>query len=50
MIECITIKNFRAISESRVEGFTELNIFVGKNNSGKSTPLENPIMVKCITS
>lgn len=40
MIEYITIKNFRAISESRVEGFTELNIFVGKNNSGKSTLLE----------
>lgn len=40
MIEKITIKNFRGIAKGEIEGFTKLNIFVGRNNSGKSTVLD----------
>ncbi len=40
MLKSLDIKNFRGISEGRIEGFSNLNIFVGKNNSGKSSVLE----------
>ena len=40
MIEKISIKNFRGIAKGEIEGFTKLNIFVGRNNSGKSTVLD----------
>jgi len=40
MLRELTIKNFRGISEGYIEGFGELNVFVGRNNSGKSSVLE----------
>lgn len=40
MIKEIVIKNFRGVSEGRIEDFDKLNIFVGKNNCGKSTLLD----------
>ncbi|RLF91939.1 hypothetical protein DRN82_01225 [Thermococci archaeon] len=40
MIKKLEIKNFRGISEGKIEGFAQLNIFIGRNNSGKSTILE----------
>ncbi len=39
-IKYLEIENFRGIAKGKIEGFTQLNIFVGKNNSGKSTILE----------
>ena len=36
MLKSLTIKNFRGISE----GFSNLNVFVGRNNTGKSSVLE----------
>jgi AAA15 family ATPase/GTPase len=39
-IEYVEIENFRGVAKGKIEGFTQLNIFVGKNNSGKSTILE----------
>ena len=40
MIKRLEIENFRGISKGKIEGFSQLNIFIGKNNSGKSTILE----------
>jgi len=40
-LEWIEIKNFRGIKYAKLENFTNLNIFIGKNNTGKSTVLES---------
>lgn len=40
MIRAISIKNLRGIRDGRLEGFTELVVLVGPNNSGKSTVLD----------
>src|SRR3972149_6992663 len=40
MINGIVIKNFRGVSEGKIDDFENLNIFIGKNNSGKSTLLD----------
>lgn len=53
-IENIRIKNFRGFSDLEINNFNQVNIFIGKNNSGKSTVLEslflltgmsNPILI-----
>lgn len=36
----IRIENFRGIREGEIDGLTDVNILVGRNNSGKSTVLE----------
>lgn len=38
MIKNLTLKNFRAFKEQSFD-FAKLNIFIGKNNSGKSSAL-----------
>lgn len=40
MYKDITIKRFRGIKHLKIEGFRNVNLFVGKNNCGKSTILE----------
>ena len=40
LLESIEIHNFRGIENGRVEGLAEVNVFVGRNNSGKSTVVE----------
>ena len=40
MIKEIYISNFRGISELKINDFKQVNLLVGKNNSGKSTILE----------
>jgi energy-coupling factor transporter ATP-binding protein EcfA2 len=40
VIRAISIKNLRGIREGRLEGFTNLVVLVGPNNSGKSTVLD----------
>ncbi len=40
MLRSLTIENLRGISEGYIEGFGDLNVFVGRNNSGKSSVLE----------
>lgn len=40
MIERINIKGFRGIQEGQINDFRRVNLFVGQNNSGKSTLLE----------
>ncbi len=36
----ITIKNFRGIDHLMIDDFARVNVFLGQNNSGKSTVLE----------
>ncbi len=40
MLKRLTIKNFRGIAEGCIKDFGDLNVFIGKNNSGKSSILE----------
>lgn len=41
MLKSISIEGYRGISKILIEDFSEINIFVGFNNSGKSTILES---------
>lgn len=41
MFKSITIKNLRAITELHVDNLAQVNLFVGKNNCGKTTILES---------
>ncbi|AFI03948.1 AAA family ATPase [Helicobacter cetorum] len=40
MIQSIHIKNFKNFKDTKIEGFTKLNIITGENNVGKSNLLE----------
>lgn len=40
LIEKAFIKNFKGISECKIEGLSNINLFIGKNNSCKSTIME----------
>ncbi len=40
MIKNITVRDFRGIAEGTIEDFAKVNIFVGPNNTGKTTILE----------
>ena len=40
IVRGLEVRGFRGLREARIEGFTTLNIFVGRNNSGKSSVLE----------
>jgi len=46
LIGSLSIENFRGIKKGKVDGFGRINIFVGKNNSGKSTILELLCFIK----
>lgn len=39
-LQWIEIKNFRGIKYAKLKNFTDINVFIGKNNTGKSTVLE----------
>ncbi|MCD6368808.1 MAG: AAA family ATPase [Thermoproteales archaeon] len=39
-ISSISIRNFRGVRQGHIDGLTDVNIFIGKNGSGKSTILE----------
>ena len=39
-VRSVEIENFRGIEETRLEDCGELNVLVGRNNSGKSTILD----------
>ena len=40
MITSLEIKNYRAIKSCKIEGLSRVNVFIGRNNSGKSSLLE----------
>ncbi len=46
MINQISISNFRGIKEAEIEGLGQVNLFIGKNNSGKSSILEALCLAK----
>ena len=39
-LQWIEIKNFRGIKHAKLENFISINVFIGRNNTGKSTLLE----------
>jgi AAA15 family ATPase/GTPase len=39
MLQDITIKNYRTFKEFSVDGLAQVNLLVGKNNSGKTSLL-----------
>jgi AAA15 family ATPase/GTPase len=39
-LQSIAVRNFRGIREGKIDGFTDVNLFVGRNNSGKTTLIE----------
>lgn len=49
-LETISIQRFRGICEGKVEGFADVNLFVGRNNSGKTTVAEAIAWVAAIAS
>jgi AAA15 family ATPase/GTPase len=40
MLKQLTISNFRGFDSLKIDGFSKINLFVGKNNSGKTSILE----------
>ncbi|MGL2700592.1 AAA family ATPase [Helicobacter pylori] len=40
MIQSVRIKNFKNFKNTKIDGFTKLNIITGQNNAGKSNLLE----------
>lgn len=45
MIDSVKIDNFRGIHHCRIEGLSQVNLFFGKNNCGKSSLLEALFLV-----
>jgi AAA15 family ATPase/GTPase len=50
MIESLHIENFRGIKKLEVSDLKPVNLFVGKNNSGKSTVLESLFLLSGINN
>ncbi len=40
MFKSLEIRNLRGIKSANIEGLSQINLFFGKNNCGKSTVLE----------
>ena len=45
ILQRLTIKNFRGFDSLEIDGFSKINLFVGKNNSGKTSVLESIFLV-----
>ncbi len=46
MINSLSISKFRGIEQGRVENLSQTNVFIGKNNSGKSTLFDLLCVIK----
>jgi AAA15 family ATPase/GTPase len=44
-IENLKIQNFRTFDSIEIDGLSKINVFVGKNNSGKTTILESLFLI-----
>jgi len=49
MVKTVLIQNFRGIKSCKIAGISEINIFVGKFSSGKSTILEAIYLFKMLS-
>jgi predicted ATPase len=47
-LQSVSIKNFRGIRDGKIDGLTEVNLLVGRNNSGKTTVMES--ITQCATT
>lgn len=47
MLSSLEIQNFKGIKQGKLEDLAQVNILVGRNNSGKSTVLDALIMMRC---
>lgn len=50
MIENISLRNFKGIKQGDLENLSNINIFVGPNNSGKSTILDSIYLLSSVYS
>ncbi|BFI73737.1 hypothetical protein YN1_7240 [Nanoarchaeota archaeon] len=46
-LQWIEIKNYKGIENLKLENFTDINVFIGKNNTGKSSILESIYLTSC---
>ena len=46
MLKKLKLTNFRGIKDGQIENLGQINIFIGKNNSGKSTILESMLFIR----
>ena len=47
MLSSLEIKNFKGIREGKISDLAQVNILVGRNNSGKSTILDALLLMRC---
>ena len=47
MLSSLDIKNFKGIREGTISDLAQVNILVGRNNSGKSTILDALLLMRC---
>ena len=47
MLSSLEIKNFKGIREGKISGLAQVNVLVGRNNSGKSTVLDALLLMRC---
>ena len=46
MLRSLEIQNFKGIKQGKLEDLAQVNILVGRNNSGKSTILDALVMMR----
>ncbi|PKB63551.1 MAG: hypothetical protein BZY80_06635 [SAR202 cluster bacterium Io17-Chloro-G2] len=47
MLRSLEIQNFKGIKQGKIDDLTQVNILVGRNNSGKSTILDALVLFRC---
>ena len=47
MLRSLEIQNFKGIKQAKIDELAQVNILVGRNNSGKSTLLDVLLLMRC---